>query len=260
MVVSGANNVQRNRILAALSNADLALLQPHLQRVPLKFRQRLHSPNRQIRQVYFPDSGIASVVAVSAGERRNAEIGIVGLDGMTGLPIIHGADCSPCDTFVQVEGEGQCIAAKDLWQAMDESATMRKCFLRYAHVFAMQTGYTALANARGNIEERLARWLLMTHDRMDGDKLGLTHEFISLMLGVRRAGVTGALQGFEAKGLIERARSSVILKDRDGLVEVANGLYGPPEAEFKRLFPYGQPHPTLVSKRRGLPLRERKQR
>jgi CRP-like cAMP-binding protein len=236
MVGPGASNLQRNRILAALSNADLALLQPHLERVPLKMRQRLHWPNRQIRNVYFPESGIASVVAVSASEQRQAEIGIVGREGMTGLPIVLSADRSPCDTFIEVEGEGQCISTQKLRQAMDESATILKCFLRYAHVFAVQTAYTALANARGNIEERLARWLLMTHDRMDGDKLGLTHEFISLMLGVRRAGVTGALQGFEAKGLIERARSIVVVKDRAGLVEAANGLYGPPEAEFERLF------------------------
>jgi CRP-like cAMP-binding protein len=236
MVGPGASNLQRNRILAALSNADLALLQPHLERVPLKMRQRLHWPNRQIRNVYFPESGIASVVAVSASEQRQAEIGIVGREGMTGLPIVLSADRSPCDTFIEVEGEGQCISTPKLRQAMDESATILKCFLRYAHVFAVQTAYTALANARGNIEERLARWLLMTHDRMDGDKLGLTHEFISLMLGVRRAGVTSALQGFEAKGLIERARSTVVIKDRAGLEEAANGLYGPPEAEFKRLF------------------------
>jgi CRP-like cAMP-binding protein len=219
-----------------LSNADLALLQPHLERVPLKMRQRLHWPNKQIKNVYFPESGIASVVAVSAGEQRQVEIGIVGREGMTGLPIVHGADRSPCDTFIEVEGEGQCISTQKLRQAMDESATILKCVLRYAHVFAVQTAYTALANARGNIEERLARWLLMTHDRLDGDKLGLTHEFISLMLGVRRAGVTSALQGFEAKGLIERARSTVVIKDRAGLEEAANGLYGPPEAEFKRLF------------------------
>ena len=155
---------------------------------------------------------------------------------MTGLPIVHSADRSPCDTFIEVVDEGQCISTQKLRQAMNESATILKCFLRYAHVFAVQTGCTALANARGNIEERLARWLLMTHDRMDGDKLGLTHEFISLMLGVRRPGVTDALQGFEAKGLIERARSTVVVKDRAALVEAANGLYGPPEAEFKRLF------------------------
>ena len=236
MVGPRASNLQRNRILAALSNADLALLQPHLERVPLKMRQRLHWPNWPIRSVYFPESGIASVVAVSASERRQVEIGIVGREGMTGLPIVLGADSSPCDTFIEVEGEGQCISTQKLRQTMDESATILKCFLRYAHVFAVQTAYTALANARGNIEERLARWLLMTHDRLDGDKLGLTHEFISLMLGVRRAGVTSALQGFEAKGLIERARSTVVIKDRAGLEEAANGLYGPPEAEFKRLF------------------------
>ena len=236
MAGPGASNLQRNRILGAMSNADLALLQPHLERVPLKMRQRLHWPNRQIKNVYFPESGIASVVAVSASERRHAEIGIVGRDGMTGLPIVLGADRSPFDMFIQVAGEGQCISTQKLRLVMYESVTILKCLLRYAHVFAVQTGYTALANARGNIEERLARWLLMTHDRMDGDRLEITHEFISLMLGVRRAGVTDALRRFEAKGLIERARSTVVIKDRAGLEEVANGLYGPPEAEFKRLF------------------------
>lgn len=228
--------MQRNRILNAMSNADLALLQPHLESVPLKFRQRLQSANRQIRHIYFPESGIASVVAVSGGERRQAEIAIVGREGMTGLPIVHGADRSPCETFIQVEGDGQCISAQNLRQLMDQSTTMLRCFLRYAHVFTVQTGYTALANARGNIEERLARWLLMTRDRVDGDELLLTHEFIALMLGVRRAGVTGALQAFEGRGLIATARGSVTMKDRDGLEEFANGLYGPPESELERMF------------------------
>src|SRR5262245_21680818 len=155
---------------------------------------------------------------------------------MTGLPVVHGADRSPYDTFIQVEGEGQCISAQNLRHVMDQSITMLRCFLRYAHVFAMQSGYTALANARGNIEERLARWLLMTRDRVDGDELQLTHEFIALMLGVRRAGVTNALQAFEGRGLIETARGSVMLKDRNGLEVTANGLYGPPESELNRMF------------------------
>jgi CRP-like cAMP-binding protein len=97
-------------------------------------------------------------------------------------------------------------------------------------------GYSAFQRARGNVEERLARWLLMTQDRIDGE-LGLTHEFIALTLGVRRAGVTGALQGFEAKGIIERARSSVIVKDRGGLVQAANGLYGPQRMSAKAARP-----------------------
>jgi CRP-like cAMP-binding protein len=119
---------------------------------------------------------------------------------------------------------------------MDQSITMLKCFLRYAHIFGVQSVYTALANARGSIEERLARWLLMTRDRVDGDEMLLTHEFIALMLGVRRARVTTALQAFEGRGLIETARGCVTVKDRDGLEESANGLYGPPEAEFERMF------------------------
>src|SRR5215467_12427999 len=108
-----------------------------------------------------PETGIASVVAVSGGERREAEIAIVGREGMTGLAVVHGADRSPCEIFIQVEGEGQCISAENLREMMDESVTMLKCFLRYAHVFGVQSAYTALANARGKIEERLARWLLV---------------------------------------------------------------------------------------------------
>ena len=179
---------------------------------------------------------IASVVAVSGGESGQTEIAVVGRDGMTGLAVILGAHRSPCEIFIQVEGEGQCISAADLCQAIDKSATMLKWFLRYAHVFGVQSGYTALANARGSIEERLARWLLMSRDRVDDDEMLLTHEFIALMLGVRRASVTGALQALESEGLIDTARGAVTIKDRDGLEESANGLYGRPEAEFERLF------------------------
>jgi CRP-like cAMP-binding protein len=236
MVYQVARNVRRNRILGAMSNADLARLQPHLQPTPLKFRQRLQSANRQIGAIYFPESGFASVVAVGGGERRQAEVALIGREGMTGLPVVHGADRSPCDVFIQVEGEGQCISSDNLRQLIEESPTLLKSFLRYAHVFGVQSSYTALANARGNIEERLARWLLMTRDRVDDDEMVLTHEFIALMLGVRRAGVTSALQAFENKALIETARGSVTLRDRDGLEEAANGLYGAPEAEFERLF------------------------
>jgi CRP-like cAMP-binding protein len=175
-------------------------------------------------------------VAVGGGERRRAEVALVGREGMTGLPVVCGADRSPCEIFIQVEGVGQCITAQNLRQVMGQSVTLLRCFLRYAHVFTVQSGYTALANERGTIEERLARWLLMTRDRVDGDDMVLTHEFIALMLGVRRAGVTTALGGFESRGLIEAARGCVTIMDRDGLEETANGLYGPPEAEFERMF------------------------
>jgi CRP-like cAMP-binding protein len=236
MATLAAPNQQRNHILAALSSSDLAILQPHLEPVPLRFRERLQSANRQVKDVYFLESGIASVVAIARRERQQAEVAIIGREGMTGLAVVHDAGRSPCEIFIQVEGNGQRVSADNLRAGMDESVTMLRCFLRFAHVFAVQSGYTALANAQGKIEERLARWLLMAQDRMERDTLELTHEFLALMLGTRRAGVTIALGQFEHKGVVETARGAVTVKDREGLIECANGLYGVPEAEFERLF------------------------
>jgi CRP-like cAMP-binding protein len=229
-------NQQPNRVLRCLSNTDLALIQPYLEPVELTFRKRLQSVNRKIRAVYFPESGLGSVVAVSGGERRQAEVGIIGREGMTGLAIVHGTDRSPCEIFVQVEGAGQCITADNLREVLDKSPSILRCVLRSAHVFGVQSSYTALANAHGTVEERCSRWLLMSHDRLEGDELHLTHEFLALMLGVRRAGVSIALSHLEGRGLIETARGAVTIVDRDGLEERANGLYGVPEAEFERLF------------------------
>src|SRR5215468_8663374 len=137
MVRTRDRNAPRNRILNAMSNADLALLQPHLEAVPLKFRQRLQSSNRSIKHVYFPECGIASVVAVGGGERVQAEVAVVGREGMTGLPVVHGTDRSPCDIFIQVEGGGHCITARKLRDAIDQSVTLLRCLLRYAHVFGI---------------------------------------------------------------------------------------------------------------------------
>jgi len=229
-------NATRNRILSAMSNADRALLGPHLEAVPLKFRKLLQSSNRSIRIVYFPESGVASVVAIGGGERRQAEVAVVGREGMTGLLVVHGIDKSPCDVFMQVEGNGRCIAAPKLQEAIDQSITLLRCLLRYGHTFGIQANYTSLANARGSIEERLARWLLMTRDRLDSDEMVLTHAFLALMLRVRHASVAEALQAFGRSGLVEMAPRGVTFRDRDGLEECANGFYGVPEAEYERLF------------------------
>jgi CRP-like cAMP-binding protein len=232
-------NGLRSRLLGSLSRADLALLQPLLIPVKLRFRQRLQSANRTVKAAYFLDSGIASVVANANGSRSQAEVAVIGCEGIVGLPIVLGTGRSPCEIFIQVEGYGYCITAGDLVSAMSECPGLREALLRYAHVFTVQAAYTALANAQGKIEERLARWLLMAQDRIAEDELLLTHEFLALMLGVRRAGVTVALQHFEGAGLIETGRGSIVIKDRDGLEESANGLYGAPEAEYERLFPAG---------------------
>jgi CRP-like cAMP-binding protein len=237
MTALRVSSAQNNRILGTLSRRDRELLEPHLEPVTLKFRQRIESANRRIGNVCFIDAGLASVVALGGAERRQAEIAVIGHEGMTGVAVILGADQSPYETFVQVEGHGRSIGASDLRLVMEKSPSLPLCLMRYAHVFAVQAGYTALANAQGKIEERLARWLLMAHDRLEGDELHLTHEFLSIVLGVRRAGVTTALHQLERAAVISTARGSVTVLDRDGLEESANGLYGMPEAEFERLFP-----------------------
>ena len=184
--------------------------------------------------VVFPESGIVSVVARGSG-RKQLEVGIIGREGMTGLIVVMGNDRSPHSTYVQVSGEGQRIAAEDLREAMRKSSSLRDTMLRYAQVFMIQATHTALSNGSAKLEERLARWLLMAHDRCDGDELPLVHEFLALMLGVRRPGVTVAIHAIEKAGVIEASRGVIRVVDRKGLEEIANGSYGVPETEYNRL-------------------------
>ncbi|MFZ0853503.1 MAG: Crp/Fnr family transcriptional regulator [Hyphomicrobiaceae bacterium] len=140
-----------------------------------------------------------------------------------------GQQQAPHDTYIQVAGKGRRIRAAKLREADERSNTLHRAMLHYAHAFLLQATTTALANGRSKIEERLARWLLMAQDRVDSDQLPLTHEFLSLMLGVRRAGVTAALQALERKELISRNRGKMLILDRKGLEKQSNGTYVPTE-------------------------------
>ena len=153
---------------------------------------------------------------------------------MTGLPVVLGNDRSPNETFIQVEGTGSRIAADDLRRAMRKSDSLSRVLLNFVNAFLIQTSHTALSNGTASIEERLARWLLMAQDRLDGSEVPLTHEFLSLMLGVRRAGVTRALNQLSRKGLIRLLRGRIEIIDRAGLIRSANGSYGIPEAMARR--------------------------
>ena len=236
MVSLGLKPAFDNRLLASLSQTDQEEIAPHLEAVTLKFRQRLELAHRKVNHVYFIGSGLGSVVAVGRSGRLQAEVGVIGREGASGLAVITGAERSPHDTFMQVEGGAQRIATEALCQLMRTRPSLTEHLLRYVHVFLVQAAHTALANAHGKIEERLARWLLMAHDRLAEDELHLTHEFLAIMLGVRRAGVTTALHELETRALISTARGIVTVLDREGLQKAANGLYGVPEAEYARLF------------------------
>jgi CRP-like cAMP-binding protein len=224
----------RNRLLASLSKADLGLLQPDLEWLALETRQILETPNRRIDDVYFIDSGFASVVADHAKELE-AEVGLVGREGMTGLAVVLGDHRSPQSTYVQAAGEGRRIAAVALRNAMSSSASLQGLLLKYVQAFMIQTAHTAMANACGRLDQRLARWILMADDRIEGGVLPLTHEFLSLMLGVRRAGVTEALHALESSRLIRASRGAIIVRDRKAIERRAGATYGVPEAEFRRL-------------------------
>jgi CRP-like cAMP-binding protein len=234
------SNIRGNLILSNLTAEDCTLIEPHLRPATLRLRQCLEAANREIEAAYFPYRGIVSVVAVSKNRQHQAEVGLIGWEGMTGLSAVLGVGMSPMNVFVQVEGDGQAIRTDKLRALMAQSATLCDTLFRYVQVFAMQAGYTALANARGNINQRLARWLLMAHDRTAGDELHLTHEFLALMLGVRRAGVTIALHELQTTGDISLSRSSIRITDRGRLEKSADGLYGAPEQELERLFTQGQ--------------------
>ncbi len=225
----------KNRILSRLLDTDFALLESELSPVDLPLRKQLELSRRPIEHVYFPNSGILSVVA-NGDNKRSIEVGLIGREGMSGLAVVMGADRSPHQTYVQSAGRGWKIKADDLREAIAKSTSLHHRFLLYAHAFLLQTGYTAMANGRSKIEERLARWILMAHDRTDGDTLLLTHEFLSIMLGVRRPGVTHALNLLERTGLIHASRGTITVVDREGLEESSNGAYGTPEFEFNRLF------------------------
>jgi len=217
-----------------MSATDFASLQPHLQPVPMALLKEMERPNRRIETVYFMENGIASVVAVQPDETR-VEVGLIGREGMSGIAVVLGGKQSPHSTYIQVAGEGQRITASELRKAMNASQTLQSLLLKFVQVFMVQTAHTAIANARAHIDQRLARWILMAHDRRGDKTLPLTHEFLSLMLGVRRAGVTEALHSLKRRKLIDTGRNKIVVLNRKGIERAAGKSYGTPEKEYRRL-------------------------
>jgi CRP-like cAMP-binding protein len=222
-----------NKLLASLSTDDFELLEPHLESVTLGTRKYLEKPNKRIDAAYFPESGFASVVAVQRG--KQVEVGLIGREGMTGLPIVLGNHRSPHATYMQAAGKGKCIPSTELRKATQTSLSLRDSLLKYVQAFGVQTTHTAISNAQSRTDIRLARWLLMAHDRIGADTLPLTHEFLSLMLAVRRPGVTDALNALRKQELISYKRGEITIRDRKGMERIAGESYGTPEAEYRRL-------------------------
>ena len=224
----------QNKLLRALCSDDWARLEPALRPVELHVHTTLAAPGERPRFIYFPESGIVSVVAIME-PRRQAEVGLYGRDGFSGAAQLLGAESSPHDHYTQTAVQALRIPTDQLLRHAAESPGLRCLLLRYVHVLMVQTAQTGSANGLYNIEQRLARWLLMVHDRLDSDNLAVTHETLSTMLGVRRSSVTVALHRLEGAKLVAARRGRVVVLDRPRLVALARSGYGAPEAEYERL-------------------------
>ena len=221
-----------NQLLAALTPSEFARLRPHLTRVQLVRGQTLHESDECIEHAYFIETGLVSTAAMvdepgeGAEARRMIEVGMVGPEGLVGLPaLLHPRAISYERSFVQIEGVALRIPSPALRAAAQSMPVLERRLLDALQVAAAETAQIAACNTRHAVLGRLATRLLMAHDRADGNELPLTHEVLAVMLGVQRSGVTVAIGALEQVGLIRRSRSRIAVADRAGLEAASCGCY-----------------------------------
>jgi CRP-like cAMP-binding protein len=214
----------RNVLLASLSARELASLWPSLEQVTLEVRDPVFEPDAPIRHVLFPETAVVSFVS-ELREGGTIEVGTAGCEGMAGLPIFLGEDRTSVHAFIQVPGMALRMDAARFAALSGVPGPFHQTMLRYTLAFLTQVAQTAACNGAHLVEQRCARWLLMTHDRVEGDELALTHEFLAAMLGVRRAGVTVALHALQDLRLVRQSRGRVVIVDRAGLERASCECY-----------------------------------
>ena len=229
-----SHTAPRNRLLAALPAEDMARIRRRLEAVEFGLREIIFVPDKPITAVYFPESGWVSMVALLE-DGSMAEVGIVGFDGLVGLPLVLGSDRAATEAMVQAPGTFLRLGAAAFEEEQERSPAFRKLLLRYALAFQAQVAQTAACNGRHTLDQRLARWLLTAHDRAHGDEFPMTQEFLSMMLCVHRSGVTIAARLFQQAGLIRYGNGHITVTDRAGLEAAACECHGVVTGEFKRL-------------------------
>jgi len=234
MTTGAIHPPSENRLLAILPPDVLSRLQPHLEPVALAFRERLYAPNEPISQVYFPCGAVISMILpLEAG--TVVEVATVGNEGMLGLPAFLGTGSIPGEAFCQIPGQALRLRAQTLRQQTAGGGPLHDALLRYTQGLMNQISQSAACNRVHSIDERCARWLLMTHDRAGSDHFPLTQEFLAQMLGVRRAGVSAAASILQRAGFIRYSRGRMTIADRSGLESAACGCYRIVRDEFDRL-------------------------
>jgi CRP-like cAMP-binding protein len=215
----------RNSLLTKLSAEKYELVRRSLHRVRLEVPQVLYAPNRPIDYAYFPESGMISVIStMSNGD--SIEVGTIGREGMSGAVALMGAESTPYRYFIQADGEAHRIEIEHLRKLVEKHQELRDLILRYETTFLTQSMQCAACNGLHTVQQRCCRWLLMARDRSDSDEISLTHEFLALMLGVRRASVSEVLGPLQEEGLVSTSRGRITIVDRVGLEKGVCECYG----------------------------------
>jgi CRP-like cAMP-binding protein len=229
-----------NRILGALSPQEYERIAPQLETVSLKLSQVLFRPDDYLRYVYFPINAIVSLLT-DLSDGSGMEVGLVGREGMVGISAILGGNETKVAT-VQGEGTGLRMSAEKLREEFQRGGMLQSGLLRYTHALMAQISQSVVCNCRHEVEGRLARWLLMYHDRLDRDEFEMTHEFMANMLGVRRASVSGVAARLQERGLINYRRGHITILDRKGLESFACECYPVVQEKFEEFLPRQRAH------------------
>ena len=227
-------NLIKNRLLSALPREEYERLLPHLETVSLRFNQIIYAPNEPIEHVYFPNSGIISLVNLTE-DGGTVEAATVGNEGMVGIPVLLGADRIVGQAVSQIVGDALRMKADVFKREVTPSSSLYNLLLRYTLALLNLISQSVACNRRHSVEERCCRWLLLCHDRVQSDQFYITQEFLSQMLGVRRSSVSVVAAILQKAGLIRYHRGKMTLLDRKGLEAVSCECYRIVKDEFDRL-------------------------
>ncbi len=230
---------QPNQLLAALSSAELARLEPHLQLVQMPLGKVIYEPGDVLRYVYFPIDSIVSLLYVLA-DGASAEISVVGNDGLIGVALFMGGETTPSRAIVQSAGKAYRLIGTRLKEEFHRNGQMQLLLLRYTQALLTQMAQTAVCNRHHSVDQQLCRWLLLSLDRLPSNKLEMTQALIVNMLGVRREGVTEAAGKLQKLGVIRYTRGQITVLDRPGLETLCCECYAVVKRETDRLLP--RPH------------------
>ena len=229
---------EKNYLLATLVDPEYERIVSKLEPVTLKLGQVMHEAGDAMEYVYFPTTAIISLLCIMENG-ATAEIGVVGNDGVLGIELFMGGDATTSRAIVQSAGHCCRMKAKDLKEEFTRGGPFQRLLLRYTQALIAQISQTAVCNRLHTVEQQLCRWLLLSHDRLDSNKLVMTHDLISNMLGVRREGVTLAAKKLVARKLIKSVRGTMTVTDRPGLENTVCECYEVVNAEYNRLLGRG---------------------